>query len=150
MQPNVADLDGDDRLDFVIKTPDSYIDPGGDNWHYSTRTYKIHAYTQEGRLLWKNDLGLAIELGTWYSPVLVYDLDGDGRAEVALKTGPTINDPDFQPVRDGEKGRVVDDREYLSIWDGATGEVVTQAAWPSREGPRRIPATFGSGQPTAR
>jgi rhamnogalacturonan endolyase len=133
MQPSVADLDGNGSLDYVIKIPDSYIDPGGGNWHYSTRTYKIHAYTLDGMLLWKNDLGPAIELGTWYSPVLVYDFDGDGRAEVVLKTGPTINDPMFQPVRDGEKGRVVDDRECLSIWDGATGEVVTQAPWPSRD-----------------
>lgn len=136
MQPTVGDLDGDGSLDFVIKTPDSYIDPGGDNWHRSTRTYKIHAYTREGRRLWKNDLGPAIEPGTWYSPCLVYDFDGDGKAEVVTKTGETINDPENQPIRD-KTGRVVDDREYLSIWDGTTGKEVARIPWHSREGFRK-------------
>jgi rhamnogalacturonan endolyase len=133
MHPMVADLDGDGSLDYVVKTPDSYLMPDGSGWHPDSRTYKMHAVTQGGRQLWRNDLGPAIEMGNWYSPHLAYDFDGDGKAEIAVKTGETINDPKAQPIRD-DKGRVIDDREYLSIWDGATGAVMTRVPWPSREG----------------
>ncbi len=80
-----------------------------------------------------NDLGPAIEMGTWYSPHIVFDLDGDGKAEVALKTGETINDPAAKPERD-EKGRVIDKHEYLSVWNGADGKELARIPWPDREG----------------
>ncbi len=133
MHPAVADFDGDGSLDYLVKTPDSYLMPDGGSWHRDTRTYKVYAYTHAGKLLWKNDLGPAIEMGNWYSPHLAYDFDGDGKAEVALKAGETINDPAAQPRRDAE-GRVIDEHEYLSIWDGATGAVLARAPWPSQEG----------------
>ncbi len=133
MKPAVGDLDGDGSLDYLIKTPDSYMDPEDGAWHKSNRTFKIHAHASDGTHLWMNDLGPAIEMGTWYSPHMVFDLDGDGKAEVALKTGETINDPDAKPERD-EKGRVIDKREYLSIWNGADGTEITRIAWPDREG----------------
>ena len=135
MHPMVADLNGDGALDYVVKTPDSYLMPDGSGWHRDSRSYKLYAQTHDGALLWTNDLGPAIEMGNWYSPHLAYDFDGDGKAEMALKTGETINDPKAQPKRD-EKGRVIDDREYLSIWEGTTGAVVTRVPWPSREGYR--------------
>ncbi len=43
MKPAVGDLDGDGSLDYLIKTPDSYIDPEDGAWHKSDRTFKIHA-----------------------------------------------------------------------------------------------------------
>ncbi len=83
----IADLDGDGRYDFVIKHPGANIDPWYKYWKPSPDTYKLDAYRHDGRFLWRCDLGWSIERGIWYSPYVVFDLDGDGRAEVAVKTG---------------------------------------------------------------
>jgi rhamnogalacturonan endolyase len=127
-QVGVGDLDGDGALEFVIKQPnfntDPYQQPG--YWKRSTTTYKIEAYRLDGTLLWRHDMGWSIEAGIWYSPWVVYDLDGDGKAEVYCKGGE--GDP-----RD-EKGLVQTGPEYLLKLDGATGRVVAKTAWLSREG----------------
>ena len=121
----IADLDGDSRYDFVIKTPNSNIDPYEKYWKPSPSTYKLDAYNADGKFLWRYDLGWSIEQGIWYSPYVVFDLNGDGKAEVAVKTGE--GDP-----RDKD-GRVQTGPEYLAILDGATGKPLTQIAWPPRE-----------------
>ncbi len=120
----IADLDGDRRYDFVIKQPNANIDPYIRYWKPSPDTYKLEAYSYGGKLLWRFDLGWAIERGIWYSPYVVYDLDGDGRAEVAVKTGE--GDPR------GPDGRVETGPEYLTILDGATGKIRAQTDWIPR------------------
>jgi len=121
----IADLDGDARYDYVIKQPADNIDPYEKYWNRSPDTYKIEAYRHDGRFLWRYDLGWAIERGIWYSPYVVCDLDGDGKAEVAVKTG------DGDP-RDAD-GRVQSGPEYLTILDGLTGKPRARIDWPSRE-----------------
>ena len=127
-QVGVGDLDGDGALEFVIKQPnfntDPYQRPG--YWKRSTTTYKIEAYRLDGSLLWRHDMGWSIEAGIWYSPWVVYDVDGDGKAEVYCKGGE--GDP-----RD-ENGLVQTGPEYLLKLDGVTGRVVAKTAWLSREG----------------
>ncbi len=124
----IGDLDGDGTLEYVIKQPnfntDPYQQPG--YWKPSTTTYKIEAYRLDGTMLWRHDMGWSIEAGIWYSPWLVYDVDGDGRAEVYCKAGE--GDP-----RD-EKGLVQSGPEYLVKLDGRTGKVVAKTDWLSREG----------------
>ena len=61
----------------------------------------IDAYTLTGTRLWRIDLGRNIRAGAHYTQFMVYDLDGDGKAEVACKTadgtvdgaGNVIGDP---------------------------------------------------------
>lgn len=122
----IADLDGDGQYDFLIKQPNENIDPYELYWKPSPDTYKLEAYRSDGKLLWRYDLGWAIERGIWYSPYVVYDLDGDGRAEVAVKIGE--GDPR------GPDGRVRSGPEYLAILDGLTGQLRDRVPWPSREG----------------
>ncbi|MCS7239085.1 MAG: hypothetical protein NZ899_12575 [Thermoguttaceae bacterium] len=122
----IADVDGDGRYDFVIKQPNENIDPYELYWRPSPDTYKLEAYRSDGQFLWRYDLGWAIERGIWYSPYVVYDLDGDGRAEVAVKIGE--GDPR------GPDGRVRSGPEYLAILDGLTGQLRDRVPWPSREG----------------
>lgn len=123
----IGDLDGDGRYDFVLKLPADSIDPALPWWTPSPDTYQLEAYTQDGRRLWQKDLGWAIERGIWYSPLTVFDLDGDGKAEVAVKTGE--GDPR------GEDGRVQTGPEWISILDGPTGTELARDDWPSRQIP---------------
>ena len=118
----IADLNGDGVYDYVIKQPSANIDPYEMYWRRSPETYKIEAYLGDGTFLWRYDMGWAIERGIWYSPVVVYDLDGDGRAEVCLKAGE--GDP-----RDSD-GRVQSGPEYLLVLDGMTGQEKAHADWP--------------------
>ncbi|MBN1421887.1 MAG: FG-GAP repeat protein, partial [Planctomycetes bacterium] len=122
----IADLDGDGAYDYVIKQPDFNVDPYEKYWKKSQDTYKLEAYRSDGRSLWRRDLGWSIEEGIWYSPYVAYDLDGDGRAEVATKAGE--GDP-----RDAD-GRVQAGPEWLLILDGATGEERARIPWPDRQG----------------
>jgi hypothetical protein len=122
----VGDLDGDGRYDFVLKLPDSSIDPYEAYWKRSPGTYRLEAYRSDGTFLWSYDMGWAIEQGIWYSPYLVYDLDGDGRAEVVVKAGE--GDP-----RDAD-GRVRSGPEWLWVLDGTTGRERARAPWPNRDG----------------
>jgi len=121
----LADLDGDGRMDFVIKQPRDNIDPWYKYWKRSPDTYKLEAYSASGEFMWRYDMGWAIERGIWYSPYVVWDFDGDGKAEIAVKTG--TGDP-----RDAE-GKVRSGAEYLTILDGLTGKVRTRVDWPARK-----------------
>jgi len=120
----VADLNGDGAYDFVIKQPSQGIDPAG-RPNSSGLTYKLEAYLGDGTFLWRKDLGPGIEPGIWYSPYGVYDFDGDGKAEVVVKTGP-------EDAR-GADGRVRSGPEWVSILDGMTGREITRADWPPRD-----------------
>ena len=124
----IADLDGDGQFEYLIKQPnfntDPYQRPG--YWKRSTTTYKIEAYRTNGEMMWRYDMGWSIEAGIWYSPWIVYDLDGDGKAEVYCKAG--VGDP-----RD-EKGLVTSGPEYLVKIDGVTGKVVAKRPWLNKEG----------------
>jgi rhamnogalacturonan endolyase len=82
----LADLDGDGKLDFVIKQPSVGLDPGTPA--FSPDTYKLEAYRHDGTFLWRKDLGWNLNLGIWWTPFVVWDFDGDGKAEVAVKTAP--------------------------------------------------------------
>lgn len=123
----IGDLDGDGRYDFVLKTPQDNIDPALPWWTPSPDTYKLDAFTADGRLLWRKDLGWSIERGIWYSPYTVFDFDGDGRAEVAVKTGE--GDPR------SPDGRVEQGPEWVSILDGESGKELARDDWPSRQIP---------------
>ncbi|PRD49210.1 rhamnogalacturonan lyase family protein [Sphingobacterium haloxyli] len=120
----VADLNGDGQYDYIIRHPNSNVDPGVPTPDDGT-TYKIEAYLHDGTYLWTKDLGLGIEPGVWYSPFIVYDFNGDGKAEVALKTAAD----DYQK---NETGRIYEGSEYLSVLDGMTGEEIARVAWPER------------------
>ncbi len=120
----IADLNGDGTYDFVTKWPDFSIDPAG-RPNTTGLTYKLEAYLSDGTFLWRKDLGTGIEPGIWYSPYVVYDFDGDSKAEVAVKTGPEdAREPD---------GRVRKGPEWCSILDGETGEELVRVDWPPRD-----------------
>ncbi len=120
----VADLNGDGTYDFIIRHPNSNVDPGVANPDDGT-TYKIEAYLSDGTWLWTKDLGLGTEPGVWYSPFIAYDFDGDGKAEIALKT------TGYDYLKN-ESGRIYGGSEYLTVLDGMTGKELAKTEWPER------------------
>ncbi len=124
----LGDLDGDGAWDFVIQFPDFNVDPYHmpGYWQRSPEPYTLHAYTSKGKFMWSYDMGWSIETGTWYSPYMVYDVDGDGLAEVYAKAGE--GDP-----READ-GHVLEGPEYLAKIDGMTGKIIRKKEWLSKDG----------------
>ena len=86
----VGDLDGDGRYEIVLKWDPSNAH---DNAHTGyTGNVLLDAYSLDGEQLWRIDLGPNIRAGAHYTQMVVYDLDGDGRAELLLKTAPGSKD----------------------------------------------------------
>ena len=125
----VGDLDGDGKYDFVVKLPSEGTDPAYHIHTPSKRTCRLEAYRSDGKFLWSRDYGWNIELGAWYSPYVVVDMDGDGKAEVLTKIAPL--EPDY---RDPD-GRVQRGPEYLAVLNGLNGETIATTPWPPRTAP---------------
>ncbi|MBS1369022.1 MAG: rhamnogalacturonan lyase [Lentisphaeria bacterium] len=154
-EPNdasIGDVDGDGEFEIILKW-----DPTNahDNAHDGcTGNVYIDCYRLDGTKLWRIDLGRNIRAGAHYTQFMVYDLDGDGIAEVVMKTadgtvdgkGKVIGDPaaDYrepggntvqEPQKDFRKtgfhkpgtynrGRIMSGPEFLTVFSGKTGEAL--------------------------
>ncbi|MBE2216361.1 MAG: rhamnogalacturonan lyase [Opitutaceae bacterium] len=103
---SAADLDGDGRYEIVLHQ----TGVGRDNSQAGVTDAPVfQAYTLDGKLLWTINLGKNVREGAHYTQFMVYDLDGDGRAEFACKTadgtvdgvGKVIGDPAADWVEKG-------------------------------------------------
>lgn len=83
---SVADVDGDGQYEFIVKwDPNNSKDVS--QVGYTGNTY-VDTYKADGTLLHRIDLGVNIRSGAHYTQLLVNDFDGDGRAEMMMKTAP--------------------------------------------------------------
>ncbi|GAA4471522.1 rhamnogalacturonan lyase [Phytohabitans houttuyneae] len=83
---SVGDVDGDGQYEYVVKwDPSNSKDVS--QVGYTGPVY-IDTYEADGTLLYRIDLGVNIRAGAHYTQFLVYDFDGDGRAEMMFKTAP--------------------------------------------------------------
>ena len=83
---SVADLDGDGELEIVLKWDPSNAKDVSQKGY--TGNQYLDAYELDGTQLWRVDLGVNIRAGAHYTQFPVYDFDGDGRAELMVKTAP--------------------------------------------------------------
>jgi rhamnogalacturonan endolyase len=87
---SVGDVDGDGAYEYFVKwDPSNQKDVS--QIGYTGPVY-LDAYRADGRLLYRIDLGVNIRAGAHYTQFLVYDFDGDGRAELMFKTAPGTKD----------------------------------------------------------
>ncbi|MFD2025199.1 hypothetical protein [Promicromonospora aerolata] len=122
---SVADLDGDGEYEYVVKW---YPSNAKDNSRsgYTGNTY-VDAYELDGTRLWRIDLGHNVRSGAHYTQFQVFDYDGDGRAEVAMKTADGTTDGAGTVIGDARAdfrtsgGYVLSGPEFLTVFDGATG-----------------------------
>ena len=70
-------------------------------------------------------------MGIWWTPMVVRDLDGDGRAEVCLRTAPYAATRG-RMLPSGKTGFLLEGPEYLAVYDGATGQAIDRVPWIER------------------
>jgi rhamnogalacturonan endolyase len=122
---SVGDLDGDGRYEIVL-TWDPSNSKDNSQSGYTGNVY-VDAYRLDGTRLWRIDLGRNIRAGAHYTQFQVYDFDGDGKAEVAMKTADGTVDglgdvigsasADYR----GKDGRVLSGPEHLTVFTGRSG-----------------------------
>ena len=130
---SVGDLNGDGKYELVVHMTGI----GHDNSHQGlTDPPILQAYTLEGKFLWEINLGKNIREGAHYTQFMVYDLDGDGIAEIVCKTadgsvdgvGKVIGDAskDWRDIDEKSRtfGKILKGPEYLTIFDGRAGNAI--------------------------
>lgn len=100
---SVGDVDGDGEYELIVKwDPSNSKDVSHSGY---TGPVHIDCYKLDGTLLYRHDLGVNIRAGAHYTQLLVYDFDGDGRAELMFKTA-----PGSRTLRYDAEGRVNSER----------------------------------------
>ena len=135
---SVGDLDGDGDYEIILKQEMR----GRDNSQAGrTGESKLEAYRLDGRFLWRINMGKNIREGAHYTQFMVYDLDGDGKAEIVCKTadgtvdgqGTTIGDANAD--HRNEQGFILDGPEFLTVFEGTTGKALATTEYiPPRGG----------------
>lgn len=92
---SVGDLDGDGRLELIVKWYPSNAKDNSQSGYTGTTFldgYNVDFSTGQASLLWRINMGVNIRSGAHYTQFLVWDFDGDGKAEIGVKTadGTTI------------------------------------------------------------
>ena len=145
---SVGDVDGDGQYELFVKwDPSNSKDNSQDGY---TGNVIIDCYKLDGTRLWRIDLGRNIRAGAHYTQFMVYDFDGDGKAEMMCKTAPGSKDgkgkyvnqaatdskitaADNSKVWLSSSGRMDGGQEYLTVFSGLTGEAIHTIAYnPNR------------------
>lgn len=138
---SVGDLDGDGEYEIVVKRLSIDATPSATTYHF------LEAYKMNGTFMWAINLGPNM-INKVEINFLVYDLDGDGKAEVATRTSDGFTDGTGKVIgdRDGD-GQTnyrataalnssyyrIDGPDYISIFEGKTGKEITWKPYIDRE-----------------
>lgn len=145
---SVGDVDGDGEYEIIVKWDPSNSQDNSKSGKTGNTLFDCYEITgpDAGRQLWRIDLGVNVRAGAHYSPFLVYDFDGDGKAEFVVKTAPgskdaagnyvsaagktdnirqiTTNTKDYR----NSNGHILSGEEFLTIFSGETG-IALQTIW---------------------
>ncbi|MFE7816041.1 rhamnogalacturonan lyase [Streptomyces sp. NPDC057433] len=125
---SVGDLDGDGALEFVLKWQPTNAKDNSQSGY--TGNTIVDGIRLDGTRLWRIDLGRNIRSGAHYTQFQVYDYDGDGRAEVAMKTADGTRDGTGAVIGSSSadhrnsSGYILSGPEYLTMFDGQTGRAM--------------------------
>ena len=159
---SIGDVDGDGEYEIILKWDPSNAHDNSHNGY--TGNVFFDCYKLNGKRLWRIDLGHNVRAGAHYTQFMVYDLNGDGKAEVVMKTadgtvdgmGTVIGDPKadyretgtFDPdkkysrtyYRAHAEGRIIQGPEYLTVFEGNTGKALYTTDYVP---PRGDPQSWG-------
>ncbi|MEI6949728.1 T9SS type A sorting domain-containing protein [Paraflavisolibacter sp. H34] len=121
---SVGDVDGDGAYEIFLKWDPTKLNHNSGGY---SGDQIIDCYKLDGTRLWRINLGKNLNAGPHFTQFMVYDLDGDGKAEIAMKTadgtidgtGTVIGDPLVDYRNSG--GWVDKGPEYLTVFNGQTG-----------------------------
>ncbi len=142
---SVGDLDGDGQMEIVVKRLLAHGENdgtgGGQSPSEVRHTLLYEAYKLDGTMLWRVCSGPNILLGN-SSSFAIADFDGDGRAEMAIKTGEGTIFGDGMEIGDTDGDGKTDYRgggnyigagpEFFSIVDGESGKELARADFIKR------------------
>ncbi|WP_418041703.1 rhamnogalacturonan lyase [Paenibacillus xylanilyticus] len=135
---SAGDLDGDGEYELIVKWDPSNSKDNSQSGY--TGEVFIDAYKLNGTRLWRISLGKNIRAGAHYTQFMVYDLDGDGKAEVAMKTADGSKDGTGTVIGDASKdyrnssGYVLSGPEFLTIFNGQTGKALSTVNYEPARG----------------
>ena len=125
---SVGDVDGDGQYEIFLKwEPWNAHDNSHDGY---TDNVFIDCYRLDGTRLWRIDLGRNIRAGAHYTQFMVYDFDGDGRAEMMCRTADGTRDGQGRVIGDSvadyrnAAGRILSGPEFLTVFNGLTGRAL--------------------------
>lgn len=144
---SVGDGDGDGEYEIILKWDPSNAHDNAHNGYTGNvifDAYKLNTTPSgetKGDLLWRIDLGRNIRAGAHYTQFLVYDFDGDGKAEMVCKTAPGSIDGKGKYVTEAAtdqsiinadnnanyvdtNGRILSGPEYLTVFSGLDGHAL--------------------------
>jgi hypothetical protein len=125
---SVGDLDGDGALDIVLKWQPTNAKDNSQSGY--TGNTIVDGVKLDGTRMWRIDLGRNIRSGAHYTQFQVYDYDGDGKAEVAMKTADGTKDGTGAVIGSSSadhrnsSGYVLSGPEYLTMFNGQTGKAM--------------------------
>ncbi len=130
----VGDFDGDGEYDFLVDRTNPNVE--AKQW--------LQAYKRDGTLLWQMDMGPnsvdhynitpgSSSVGIGHGDnVTVYDMDGDGKAEVIVRTANAVVFANGTTLNAFKADGITPDNEvqYISILDGMNGTEKARATVP--------------------
>lgn len=153
---STGDLDGDGEYEIIVKWTSSERDVGSPGDPAYSGTVRFAAYKLNGTKLWDQDINLGknVYSSAHTAQFLVYDFDGDGKAEMTVQTSlgskdakgnyvskaaDPINNADIYNITDTENeeadfrgyGRITTGEEFLTVFNGETGAAIDTINLPT-------------------
>lgn len=120
-----ADLDGDGTYELIVKWQPTNAKDNSQSGY--TGNTLVDAYKLDGTRMWRIDLGRNIRAGAHYTSIAAHDFDGDGKAEVMMKTADGTRDGRGAVIGSASAdyrnsgGYILSGPEYLTVFAGPTG-----------------------------
>ena len=143
---SVGDMDADGVYEIVIHLTGRARD---NSQAGITDPPIFQCYKLDGTFLWEINLGKNIREGAHYTQFMVYDLDGDGKSEIAMKTADGSMDGKGTVIGDSTKdyrnqrGYILSGPEYLTVFNGLTGAAISTVNYD----PPRYPTSLNPTEP---
>lgn len=147
---SVGDVDGDGEYEIFLKWDPTLLNHNGGGF---SGEQIFDCYKLNGTLLWRINLGKNVNAGPHFNQFMVYDFDGDGKAEIILKTADGTIDGTGVVIGNStvdyrnSAGWVQQGPEFLTVFNGQTGAAMATVAYqPARANTADWGDTYGNRQ----